>query len=162
MTIQPYYDGAAFLKIDANQGSGLEQLGYSEDGVRIRRELFRLPVHGDQNGGLDGPPIDIQQLGAIYHVEMTLTSFDWAVLTKLENGVAGGTAGTEGTVGTLLFSESNKIFRFLVHTTNRPLNFLRAVVEDLDWNKGTKHNKVLLTMACYKNASNLYYNTTTS
>lgn len=163
MAIQPYYDGPALIRIDANQGAGLESLGYSEDGVRIWQEKFRLPVHGDQNGGLDGPPIDIQQLGAIWHVEMVLTSWETSVADKIANGVAGGSAGTEGTVGTLLFTESNKIFRLLINPTSRPFNFLRAVPEDFDISpKGTKHSKLTITWNCYKNASDVYFNTTTS
>jgi hypothetical protein len=162
MAIQPYYDGAALVRIDAGAGAGLESLGYTEDGIQISKERFRLPVFGDQNGGTDGPPIDVQHLGGIWRVNATFTSWEASVADKLEQGIAGGTAGSEGTVGTLLFTEANKSFRLLIHTPIRPLNFLRAVVEDFEINKGTKHSKLTISWACYKNASNVFFNSTTS
>ena len=162
MAMQPIYDGPVLIRIDTNQGTGLESLGYSEEGPEVEFDEKRLPVYGDQFGGSSGPPIDIQSLSGIYIVRFTLTKYDTAVLAKIEAMVAGGTAGTANTPGTLLFTESNKIFRLLLSPTSRPMNFLRAVPMPISWNKGVKHSKPSLSFECHQNASSIYYNTTTS
>lgn len=162
MAMQPIYDGPVLVRIDANQSAGLESLGYTEDGAEWNRDVSELRVNGDENGGADGDPIDVQHLGGLIYVRLTLTKYDTAVLDKLEPFIPGTTLGTAATPGTLEFTESNKVYRLLLSPTNRPKNFPRARLKSWSWTKGVKHSKPVLLFECHKNGSGVYYNTTTA
>jgi hypothetical protein len=162
MAIQPNYDGPVLVKI-ASAGGSLSSLGYTEDGAETEKQPYQYNVFGDQNGGVDGPPIDVQYLGEIARVRLLLTSFDTAVTDLLDAILAGATAGTPGTVGTLQFTESNKIFRLLLSPTNRPVNFTRAILRNsITRNKGTKHTKYFVEFECHKDSNGVLHNTTTT
>ena len=162
MAMQPIYDGPVLVKIDANQGAGLESLGYTEDGAEWNRDVAELRVSGDQFGGTDGDPIDVQHLGGLIYVRLRLTKYDTAVLDKIEPIIPGTTLGAAATPGTLEFTESNKTFRLLLSPTSRPKNFPRARLKSFSWVKGVKHSKPELLFECHQNGSNVYYNTTPS
>lgn len=155
--------GLCTVKINANQGAGIETLGYTANGAQKTTEGKFLDVPGDANGGDEGTPIDIQWLGEIARVRLELTDFDTAVLAKVKARVAGNTAGTPGTVGTFLFSGSNKNFRLILDSPNDPYNFPRAVPRGVqEVNLGTKYERVIVEFECYKNASDVLYNTSTA
>ena len=59
--------GLALIKISFG-GSGYLELGYTRNGADITHEGFFLDVPGDENGGDEGPPIEIQFLGEIARV----------------------------------------------------------------------------------------------
>ena len=54
--------GLAPIKVDG------ELLGYTRNGADTTKEAYWLDVPGDENGGDDGPPIDVQYLGEIARV----------------------------------------------------------------------------------------------
>ena len=148
MAISIQVDGLASIKIAAGAGA-LELLGYSENGVEITEQGFSLPVHGDENGGDAGPPIDIQDMGEMHIVRMLLTKYDEAVLNKIRARLAAGTAGTPNLAGTLAFASAN-LYRLLIHSVNRPRNYFAATfLETREINKGTKHSKALVIAQCY-------------
>lgn len=160
--IQPHYDGPALVKIDAYQGTGLESLGYTEEGVDVSHRKFFLDVHGDQNGGSDGPPIDIQFLGEIAVVSLRLTTYDSAIADKILRSVAySSTTGRHASPGTLMLTDlggtgsaNPAYFRLLISPTNDPFNFPIAMIRDPhEQNKSTKHKKFIATFTCYKNPS---------
>lgn len=163
MAVQPYYDGPAEVKTDA--AGSLATLGYSEDGVQVENQDFTLNVHGDQNGGTDGPPIDVQLLGQIFLIRLTLTKFDWTEAESVLSRTLNGTYGTPPAAGTLVFQDS-KAIRTLINPTVRPLNFVRSFVRG-SWevNKGTKHNKLILGIEGHVNGpvdgTNTLWNTST-
>lgn len=161
MAMQPIYDGPVLVRIDANQGTGLESLGYTEDGAEWEFTPKKLPVFGDEFGGRDGDPIDVQHLGGLYIVRLTLTKYEQSVLEKIEPIVPGTTLGTAPTPGTLHFTESNKTYRLLLSPTSRPRNFVRALCTHNSAAKGVKHSKPVLEFECHRNASGVYWNTTT-
>lgn len=155
-------DGPCVIKVDTGSANALETLGRSEVGVDVTEQCFAYEVHGDDQGGDVGPPIDIQYMGEVHQVRATLTKYDEAILNKVRPRLYGGTAGTAGTPGTLWFADS-KFYRLLLHSTNRPRNYLRAIWRDaFEVNKGTKHSKAVIVAHCYMNSSSVLYNSTTS
>lgn len=164
MTMSPIYDGAALIRvaIPGVASGALQDLGYDEDSVGVVRNPFWNDIHGDQNGGTSGPPIDIQWLGETATIRMTLTRFDITVATAVSCRVANSTAGTPAATGTLMFEE-NKSMRLLINTPSRPLNFPRALVRGTnEINKGTKFQRYILEWECHKDANGVLFNATTT
>ena len=106
MAVQPRYAGAALCKVD--YGSGLANLGYTEDGAQVTPTAYWADVPGDENGGPEGPPIDVQYLGETVDVRLVLTSWETTVADAMAARLAGGTAGTPGTPGTLMFLDQTE------------------------------------------------------
>jgi hypothetical protein len=164
MASTPIYDGAAQVKvaIPGVASGALQELGYGEDGIEIVRTAFWANVHGDQNGGTEGPPIDVQFLGEIATIRMVLTKFDITVATAVACRTAAGTSGTPAAAGTLMFEES-KAMRLLINTPNRPINFPRAFVRGTnEINKAVKFQKFILEWECHKDANGVLFNATTT
>lgn len=160
MALVPYSDGPALVRADL--GSGLADFGYTENGVDVSRELYKLLVYGDQNGGTDGAPIDIQYLSGIWRIRTTFTKWDVTKSDLIASGVKGVAAGTDPTHGTFMFSGSNSV-RLLIHTTARPLNFLQVVyLDSFEINKGVKHSKLVVDWEAHVNSSSLFFNAVTA
>lgn len=152
--------GLSTIKIAAPASGSLETLGYSENGVEFVENVMTLPVHGDENGGDAGPPIDVQYMGEWHQVRILLTKYDEAVIDKVRAGLAGGTAGTPGTAGTLYLAGTSA-WRLLIHSVTDPRNYLHAIFDmPKELNKGTKHSKALIVARCFKNAAGVIYNET--
>jgi len=153
-------DGPCIIKTGTGSASALEELGRSEAGVDVTENAFFYDVHGDDNGGDVGPPIDIQFMGEMHIIRAVMTKYDEAVLNKIRCRLLAGAAGTVGATGTLMFAES-KFFRVLLHSTNRPRNYLQCVFRDaFEVNKGTKHSKAVIIAHAYMNDSRVVYNAT--
>jgi len=154
--------GAALIKIDAGQGSGLETLGYSINGVDVTEESYFSNVPGDQNGGDEGPPIAIQYFGETARVRMELSKWDTAVADKIRAKLSSSTAGAIATAGTLLDGSVANDFRLLIVPTSLPINFLFAIPrEPIELNRGTKFARLVINWECHA-VSGVLYNTTTS
>ncbi len=78
-------------------------LGYTIDGVNTDDEPFFTDIQGDENGGTDGPPIDVQHFGSISRIRLELNKFDQALFNSLEARVNNGTSGVIPIVGSLMF-----------------------------------------------------------
>lgn len=162
MAKQPHYAGAALIRVDTASANALEDLGYTEDGAQISIRQYTLDVPGDENGGNEGPPIDVQHLGETAEIRLTMTKWEASVADKIAARLYGGTTGTPGTPGTMMFNES-KTYRLVVHTTTTPFNFPRVIFKDaIEINKGTKFSRFVIVATAYKNASGVLYNSTTS
>ena len=154
-------DGPALVRTGTGVADALETLGYTEGGVEIIEHVFSAPVPGDQNGGPEGPPIDIQYFGEMHIVRLRLTKWDPATAAKVEPRLKGGTAGSTGTPGTL-WSADSKMFRLLISPTSRPRNYVGAIPRgSIERAKGTKFTTLVMEFECYT-VSGTLYNTTTS
>jgi hypothetical protein len=168
MAVAPQAAGTVLVKIDANQGSGLESLGYTINGVDIQEEHRHTEVPGDQNGGEEGHPIEEQWLSSVHIVRLELSSYERLVGEKLHAHLAGATAGTTPTPGTFILGAS-KYFRLLLLSTNTDFirNYTRAILagEPKEINHGTKWRKFVATFKCYPTTpggAGTLYNTTSS
>lgn len=161
MAVQIEVKGPALIKIASPAGGSLEILGYTNNGVEITEEIYTGRVDGDQNGGEEGPPLDLQYFGEVHIVQMTLTKFDKAVLNKIRASYAGATAGTPGTPGTLMFQDE-KAFRLLIASTNDPRNYTNVVFHrPKTLNVGTKHQRAIVVAECHKHpTTGVLYNAT--
>lgn len=148
--------GAVHILI-AIPGQTLAGLGWSNNGVSIIEEKFHENVHGDQNGGDGGPPIDIQYYGEIHRIRLELITFDEAVKKALLAVVSNGTPGIRPEPGTLMLA-SGSYFRCLLrprafeingdvtHLRNYPRCFVRGQPE---FNSGSKHMRATLELECH-------------
>lgn len=154
--------GPALVRTGTGTTDALEDLGYSINGVQIIEESLTLDVHGDQNGGDAGVPLDIQYMGAIHRIQMDLSKWDATVAAKIFPHLKGGTAGQIGTIGSLL-SSGSQMYRLLISPTTGPRNYLAATPSKapVELNVGTKFSVLRLFWTCYP-VANVLYNTTTS
>ncbi len=138
----PLYGTTAIYTALSNAGSNtsgaIALLGYSINGVEIEEEIYSEEVHGDQNGGHAGPPIEIVQHGEIHRIRMVLSRWDEAVLQVLREYIlaSGGvnTASGNGVsqslgaaipAGTLVFSNFAS-FRLVLSQPNYTQAFCRS------------------------------------
>lgn len=150
--------GPAEIKVGTGSTGALESLGYTAQGADVRNQGFFLDVPGDQNGGDQGPPIDVQYLGEIARIRLELTKWDDAIAAKIRTRLLAGTEGTPGTAGTLMFGDS-KTVRVLVNTTTGPMNFPRSFIRG-EWeiNKGTKFSRLVVEFEAHKDSTGVLYN----
>lgn len=162
MTAAVIVDGPAAISVDTGGSNALEALGYTFDGVRIFEDVFTADVFSDENGGPEGPPIDVQYFGEAHRVQLDFSKFDTAIMDKVRPKIYGGTAGQTGTAGSLYFA-GGLTYRLLINPTSRPRNYLVALPISGPWeiNKGTKYSRQRLEFICYA-SSGVLYNTTTS
>lgn len=160
MAVTPHVTGPALVKID--YGGGLANFGYTADGVFITGQPFTLDVPGDQNGGESGPPIDVQHFGSIMRVRVEMTSWEGAVASALSALTAGGTAGVQPTMGTLLGLNS-LTYRVLILPTTDPINFPKCIIK-APWeiNKGSKYGRLIFEFEAHSFTGTTVFNSTTS
>ena len=147
--------GLALIKISFG-GSGYLELGYTRNGADITREGYFLDVPGDENGGDEGPPIEIQFLGAIARVRLELTKFDMDTAERLSARVAGGQVGVPSSAGTLLLAnvDGTKSIDVLINTPIFPIHFPVVVArQPIEINKGTKFSTFVCELECHKDQS---------
>lgn len=164
MAITILVAGACQVKIDANQGAGIEELGYSANGVECDDEPRWQDVPGDQRGGDEGTPIGWVWLSQMVVVRMELTKFDSAVLAKVKARIPTAAHGTPPAAGTVVDpSTTTKFFRLILNAANDPLNFPLAIPKGvISINRGTKYERVVIEWECHMNSSGLLHNTTVS
>jgi len=156
MAISVVTTGPALVKVDTGVAGALEDLGYSINGVEITETVLETDVPGDQNGGDEGPPIDIQYLGQIDRVRMELSKYDIAVADKIRARLLGGTAGVIGTPGTLIAGTS-VFYRLLILPTTNPRNYVAAIPrEPIEVNRGTKFSRLVLEFECHAFSGTLW------
>jgi len=127
--------GVVAVYVDTGTSNALELLGYNEDSVQIQENPKRHDVHGDQNGGMPGIPIEVQNLGEEHIISLNLSNFDWAIWTKVQSGIYGGTEGTVATIGAFLSTAS---FRLVLNSATKPRNYLSAFPITKSLPMGTK------------------------
>lgn len=158
MAATPQVFGPAVIKV----GAALDTLGYTRQSAEIRSQAFFVDVPGDENGGDQGPPIDVQYLGEICRIRLELTKWDEAVADDVRSRLLGGTEGQPGTPGTFMF-QGAKTIRVLVHSTTGPMNFPRCFLRN-EWeiNKGAHYSTLVLEFEAHKDGSGVLYDDTTT
>lgn len=161
MAVAVITTGPAYVSVGTGVAGALEALGYSINGVEIFENVFMGDVPGDQNGGDEGPPIDIQYFGQVDRVRMELSKYDQAIADKIRPRLLGGSAGTVGTPGTLVAGGA-VYYRLLINPTTLPRNYLAAVPrEPIEVNRGTKFSRLVLEFECHNFTGTLWNTTTT-
>ena len=145
-------------------GGALADFGYTQNGVQITTEGHSINVPGDENGGDDGPPIEIQYLGETARVRLEMTKWDTVVGNQLAARLAGGAPGAPGMPGSLVFA-GGKYFRLVIQTANldKSWNFPCAVLTrtPIEINVGTKFSRLVCEFECYKHPlTGILYNGT--
>jgi hypothetical protein len=147
--------GLALIRVAPASGAPLADLGYTQNGAQITFEGYELRVPGDENGGDDGPPIDIQVLGQTARIRLEMTKFDVTVsdtiLTRTPSGTLGVPNSAGVPTGTLIFA-SSQFFRLVIATTTRPFNFpcVSLIKTPQELNAGTKFQRHIIEAEAYK------------
>lgn len=158
--------GPCEVLVDTGSTNALESLGWTVNGAQIEQIDFEHEVKGDQNGGDEGSPIEIQYLGYIHRVTLDLSKYDEAVLSKIQPTLYGGTEGTRGYIGT---AKSTNSYRLLLKpqfggsvTSQAVRNYLVAMPKRPAHVIGTKSTQKRITFDCHPNSSGVVYNKTSS
>ena len=162
MAVTPQVSGVVTIAVGTGSEGALETLGYSEESTEPEFQPYYQNVPGDQNGGSEGPPIDIVWMGATARIRVTLSSWDEAISDKVEAFTLGGTRGqpvTTDATGTLMFGGS-KTVRVCLNSPANPLNFPRCVLRGFNRTKGTKYNRLIVDWEAHKDASGVLFNET--
>lgn len=132
-------------------------LGYTRNGCEIEVTHNRIPVHGDEHGGDDGPEIDFQLLPPIYIIRLSLTKFDKTLFEEVESSIKSGTVGTfaAADIGTLAIANT-KYWRVTIMTTTASWirNFPIAIpIDACAYNLGTRFAEAQVTFRAMRNIS---------
>lgn len=155
--------GVTTIKVDA--GDGLETLGYALDMPEHRDQAFYHDVPGDEHGGPQGPPIDVQYLGRVAHVRCEMSKYDKTVAQKVYARLNGEGAAKWGTIDTAdigsLMIQSSLTMRVLLSNANDPRNFPTCIVrEPVEVGVGTKFSTLMFEFEAHRNQSTgVLYNT---
>jgi hypothetical protein len=149
MTVQ--VAGLSLVRVATTVGGALADFGYTQDGVRITTEGHAINIPGDENGGDEGPPIEIQMLAETARVRLEMTKWD-ATVAGLLKARTTGTAGAAKTPGRLVFTNGDYI-RLVIANANDPWNFPCATLvrTPIELNAGTKFSRFVCEFECYKN-----------
>lgn len=150
--------GVGLVKVDTGASNALEDLGYNEDSIPIQENRKLHDVHSDQNGGPQGVPIEVQNLGEEHIVTLNLSNFDLAIWAKIQAGYYGETEGETGTIGGFMTSNG---FRLVIETTSNPRNYLNAFPITKTIPLGTKASIYVVQFRCLPVNGVLFNSTTT-
>jgi len=151
--------GPAEIQVGTGAAGALEKFGYTRNGAEIVSEGYWINVPGDENGGDEGPPIDVQFIGETARIRVELTKWDTTAAAEVESRFVGGTGGVPGAAGTLMFSGS-KAMRLLVKPTTGARNFPRAFPRfAIEVNKGTRFSTLVVEFEAHKDATGVLWNT---
>lgn len=162
MVATPQSFGPAEISVGTGVAQALESLGYTRQGAEIRCQGFFVDIPGDENGGDQGPPIDVQFMGETARIRLELTKWDEAIAVKVRSRLLAGTEGQPAAAGPLMFNDSYTV-RVLVEPTSGPMNFPRCFLRG-EWeiNKGTRYAVLVLEFEAHKDGSGVLYNAVTS
>ena len=153
MAVVVNVDGVVLVQFGPN-GSILD-LGYTRNGADITLEGYFVDIPGDQNGGDDGPPVDVQYLGEIARVRTELTKYDVAVALDVYERFPKSAAGVPlNTPGTTLLFENTNGRELILSSTNRTMTFWEAFPRSpIELNKGTKFSTLVCEFECHQRSS---------
>ena len=146
--------GKVTVKVGMGDSAAVE-LGFTRNGVQYTEEGFYGDVPGDEYGGDEGPPIDVQYFGEVHRIRCELTKYDATVAKQVTAKVAGAAAGTPADPGTLYFAQA-KYMRVgcsgtnpagVNHIRNYPYCIPRMPVE---LNAGTKFSTLVIEFEAHK------------
>ena len=162
-----------YVDHDGSQTSNTYHLlGYTINGVEITHETFMSDVPGDQNGGDEGPPIEIQYFGQIARVRLECSKWDETIASYIASrhqNVNFNPAATTQTVGTLMSASAKTMALYLhasvaglgqgplVGNVHFPVAIPRSPIE---FNKGSKFARLMLEFECHQSNGVLWDQTT--
>ena len=156
MAITMHRAGLTLVKIDVSAAQDTWQdFGYTRDGVDISEQPFLLDIHGDENGGDAGPPIDSQFLGEIHTITCMMTKWDKTIENTIRNALrANATPGTLPTPGQFLRQDSQRFKVGLAAadplTETQDRAYATCIVrQPKTLNKGTKHEVLLFVFEAW-------------
>ena len=159
MAIEPQVACTVLVKVDTGSANALETWCESIDGISIREQSFKEPIHSDSNGGTAGPPVDLLVHGEVHVITFQSVRFDAAVDAKVRF-VRSVTDGTS-TGGCVLAFADGAFYRVLLQGANFVRNYVRVMVEDKELGRIGSHASVRqITLTCYKNDSGVLWNST--
>lgn len=131
--------GPVLIRTSTGVNSALENLGFSEDGVRVQVQEFTNPVKTDVAGDA---PADVQAMGTVGHISGRISAFDDAIVMKLLARMAGVVSDTDGVTGVLgtLYQAGSLSHRLILVGANKIYRFNTAKLEGaFDTKIGTKY-----------------------
>jgi len=148
MTMAPQVFGPALIKL------GEAPLGYTRTGAAIRGKAVFQDVPGDENGGEQGPPIDIQYLGETAVIRLELTKYDPAIAAKALARLKDGTEGTTGVSGTLMFGSDKTSSLTLSPISGQAMVFPRGLLRgDWELTRGTRYSTLAREFEAHKDGA---------
>jgi len=156
--------GLVTLKAEFSAGT-IVDVGQAENMTEVREIPFWHNVPGDAHGGPEGPPIEIQFLGAIAKIRITMSKWDTTHVATIRK-FAVATQGTilAAEVGTLMLA--NKTFRIILSAVSLPLplNFPCVFPRDpVEYAVGTKYSAMMIEFEAHKHpTTEVLYNAVTT
>lgn len=136
----------------------LQTLGYTRNFAEIRTEAMFLDVPGDEGGGDDGIPIDLQYLGELAIIRLELTKYDATVSNAVRSRLDAITTGVNATIGALVLSATNTM-RLLLKSPTLPFNFPLVVPNGaIEVGIGTKYSTLICEFTAYPDSNGLLFN----
>lgn len=161
--------GLSVVSIAKGVGGSYSELGTTQDGVMLSAEHFTHPIKNDENGGQEGPPVEIQTLGRIDRVRCELTKYDSAQAAILEALVAGASTvnGTPEAAGVLLFAGDKSYKVKIVSTapgtvTTVTREYKRCVIHRAEHARGTKASTFVIEFEGHKDSNSTVFTDTTA
>lgn len=148
-----YAVGCTQIQVGVPYTANLDDLGQCNDMIEIEERSFMHNVHGDRNGGPQGPPIEVQNLGAIHVVRFTLVQFDVTIVDKLRKRAQQSTAGTiaQADVGTFMLTTNAVRLTLNTPQTEDIRNYWCAIVrEPIRVGYGTKYSEWQFEFECHR------------
>jgi hypothetical protein len=158
MAIAIIVDGLVTVKITPYSGAQAS-LGYTRNGVDITFEGFFLDIMGDENGGDDGPPIDVQYLGEVARIRCELTKWDTAVaLDVMQRHITSAAGVPVITPGSGLINQDGGYLGLELTSANRTYTFPRCFPRNsIELNKGTKFSTFTCEFEAHRfNSATIY------
>lgn len=137
-------------------------LGYAEDRIQIQERPFWHEVKSDANGGVEGPPCDVQYLGSIAIVSCLLNRFNEDSMRLLASPNVNGEVSTvdpslaipPGTLpasGFYMRQDRGMCELWLLNKTYS-LKYRRAFLRNSrQFTAGTRHQAFALAFECHVN-----------
>lgn len=148
-----YRTGTHRITVAAPYTSTLLELGISTDGVRYQNHPFYTEVHGDRNGGQQGPPIEKQYLGEIVIVSFTLSTFTAATIDVVrKRGIlASNGYNTQDQIGGFMLTNRAMRLCIMPESATDVRNFWCAVpVQAIEVTEGSKFSEWAMTFECHR------------
>ena len=142
--------GLATVSVDATGLGAVVPLGRTRNGVQYTEEGYYGDVPGDEFGGDEGPPVDVQYFGEVHRIRCEFTKYDSVVADAVAAKVRGATHGQPAASGTLYFG-GNKFMRVRISTTNGHVRDYNAVIprSPVELNVGTKFSTTVFEFEAY-------------
>ena len=162
MAVEVQVPGRCNIRVSIDDGANYNSLGFTQDGVELTFEPFTLDVPGDEHGGTDGPPIDVQFLGMIVRIRLQLTSWDTAVWKTIETRINDGVFGEvqQADIGALMFSHKYQLSieplpsRDLTNAADFDFEFERVIFKSgHEVNVGTKFATLVIEAEGHRDPS---------